>query len=231
MDLYIFDIDGTITNTVDIDDFCFQKTFEELYKINIDEINWDLLKQEASGTDSGLFSSIYRQIFNNDISVNELRKTKIHFLKMLDNYLKKMEESKIEIPGATHLLNELLERKYAVSIATGCWYESAIFKLQLIDFDMNKVPLSHSDISNERSEILLNAIEKSKVLYKKTSFNQITYIGDGFWDYLSCKKIGIDFIGLDYNNKKNLIDVNDYPVFNNYNEIENFILNKSDEKI
>ena len=58
MDLYIFDIDGTITNTVDIDDNCFQQTFEELYSINRKKINWDLLKQKASGTDSGLFSSL-----------------------------------------------------------------------------------------------------------------------------------------------------------------------------
>ena len=68
MDLYIFDIDGTITNTVDIDDNCFQQTFEELYHINREKINWDLLKQEASGTDSGLFSSLYRQLFNKEIS-------------------------------------------------------------------------------------------------------------------------------------------------------------------
>ncbi|HPI20621.1 MAG TPA: HAD hydrolase-like protein [Candidatus Kapabacteria bacterium] len=229
MDLYIFDIDGTITNTVDIDDNCFQQTFEELYGINRNQINWDLLKQEASGTDSGLFSSLYRQLFNKEISESELRKTKIYFLKLLDNNLKKIDENKIEIPGATNLINKLLENNFAVSIATGCWYESAIFKLQLIDFDTNKVPLSHSDISNERPEILLNAIEKSKILYKKTNFDKITYIGDGFWDYLSCKKIGINFIGLDYNNKRNLENVNGYKVFNSFSEIEKFILNNSRE--
>ena len=41
MKLVLFDIDGTLINSVKTDDECFVQTFDELYDIDLTKANWN----------------------------------------------------------------------------------------------------------------------------------------------------------------------------------------------
>ena len=62
MKLIIFDIDGTIANTLGIDDFCFREMLNNLYKIDFTEEEWLQIKDETSGTDSGILIKSFFEI-------------------------------------------------------------------------------------------------------------------------------------------------------------------------
>jgi beta-phosphoglucomutase-like phosphatase (HAD superfamily) len=58
MKLAIFDIDGTLTETNEVDDECFVKAFAASHQITEIETDWT---KYTHVTDSGLVSEIFRQ--------------------------------------------------------------------------------------------------------------------------------------------------------------------------
>jgi beta-phosphoglucomutase-like phosphatase (HAD superfamily) len=138
MNLAIFDIDGTLTNTNSVDDGCFVKALSEAHAIT--DINTDWASY-AHTTDSGITAQIFHERFGRNPQDSELDKFKSCFVNMLNDRYHSNSTNFTEITGASVALNRLKrESDWAVAIATGCWRESALLKLIAAQIDIEGIP-------------------------------------------------------------------------------------------
>jgi len=211
MNLFIFDIDGTILNSLNIDDGCFRDTLESIYNVKTDDIQWSKSKNETSGTDSGILNWLSDYYLKKILSDEEAEYFKKMFHSLLETEFKKYSIENLEIPGVLNILDYLINKKCCVSIATGSWYQSALLKLGSIGIPENRFPISASDNFLWRIDIIKESIIQSEEFYlnkfdSEKYFDKVIYIGDGIWDLKTAKELNIEFIGIDY--KKNKISLN-----------------------
>lgn len=193
MNLIIFDIDGTLTHTNEINSICFAQAISEHIGINDLNTNWHEYKYS---TDSGLLWEIYQKYFNNSPTSEDIASIQNRFINLLNDKFQKNHPC-IPIRGAREIIEKIhLEKNYGLAIATGGWFMTATLQLDLAKINHSEVPKAYSDEQHfERTDIILHAIEQSERYYEK-NFIDITYIGDRNWDYIAAQKLGINFIGI-----------------------------------
>ena len=224
MHLVIFDIDGTLIDSVKVDDQCFIQSFEELHNIDLSQADWN---DFTHVTDSGLTTEIFRTHLARTPTENEVIELKSHFYQLLNQRIKEITE----IKGAMKTLNTLIRHpEYAVAFATGGWKETAILKLTSIGFEIGETPLVSSNDHFSRLEITRIAIEKALTEKGLTAFDSVTYIGDGLWDFQSSMELGINFIGLDVQGNNTLLNAGATQVTNDLENLEQIRswINKND---
>lgn len=69
MNLIVFDIDGTLTQTNNVDSLCFTKAIKDTLQIT--ELNTDWASYQYS-TDSGLLTEIYENFLQRPPSIEEI---------------------------------------------------------------------------------------------------------------------------------------------------------------
>lgn len=197
--LVIFDIDGTLTATIEADDFGFIQTYKDLHNIDLGEADWSKFTHV---TDLGLSNQIFLDNFKRLPKDEEIDAIKSHFLDLLTKQFRSDPRKFSEVTGAIKFFNDLRNRIFPLAIATGGWEETALFKLEKAGFDVKEIPFANSNHHYSRLRITELAIESAKEKYA-TNFNQIIYFGDGKWDLLNCREMEIEFIGVDfYRNRK-----------------------------
>ena len=118
MNLAIFDIDGTLTNTNNVDEDCFVKALAEVHSINDIVTDWTAYPHT---TDSGITQHIFQEQFSRSPEETELSKLKGCFVGMLSEHYETDSLSFAEIRGASAALESLKQDSdWAVAIATGC---------------------------------------------------------------------------------------------------------------
>lgn len=186
--LIIFDIDGTLTKTNAIDEKCFTRTVKQLstardFKFSFDD-RWHF-------TDSYIAFQLALAQNNDSFSEQTFKQ------QFLINLRLEAENTKFEAAeGAQALLKDLRKSKVPYALATGCWRKSAEIKLRAAGFSVPKVPMATADQFFTRDEIVTQAIVSSHRFYR-TLFTDVIYIGDGYWDLITCQKLNLKFIGVD----------------------------------
>ena len=179
----MFDIDGTLVESCDIDSECFVNAVKDVTGLSI---NSDWSKYQHV-TDSGILDEV---LFSSEYSNREEIKNKIkqRFLENLEASI--ANQSVKEILGAATFLNLLQSMKdVTVFLATGSWQESAILKLESANIDFSSIPLASSNDHYSRIEIMkLAANSAAKSQYP------CTYFGDGVWDKEACSSLGYNFV-------------------------------------
>lgn len=220
MKLVIFDIDGTLTNTNEIDRIAYVEAFEALYSRRLSEEDWH---DAMHFTDLAIFIEQFERTFNRLPLEGEVKKIQDYIESAYTRTLQEKPELFKEIPGAVALFNELKAHPdYKVAIATGCWSFSAHFKLKAAGVDFTNVPLANSDHHVTREDITRDAIRLSKEHYGVNEFERIIYIGDGAWDYRTTQNLGIPLIGIDVNKSGKLQGLGARFVIDNYADKEAF---------
>jgi phosphoglycolate phosphatase-like HAD superfamily hydrolase len=194
MNLAIFDIDGTLTNTNGVDNECFVKALAEAHAITEIDTDWATYPHT---TDSGITQHIFQQRFGRNPEEAELSKFKRCFVNMLSEDYQSNSSSFAEIAGASIALNRLKrESDWTVAIATGCWRESALMKLRAAKIDIDGVPAAYAEDGLSREEILQAAVSQSLEQYPLRSFGKIVSIGDGLWDVRTARRLNFTFLGV-----------------------------------
>ena len=98
MNLAIFDIDGTLTNTNNVDEGCFVKAFAEAHSIDDIVTDWAAYPHT---TDSGITQHIFQEKFGRSPEETELSKLTSCFVSMLSEYYQSDSASFAEIAGAS----------------------------------------------------------------------------------------------------------------------------------
>lgn len=194
MKLAIFDIDGTLTETNEVDNDCFVKAFADSHRIS--DIDTDWAKYNYV-TDSGIFSEIFKERFERSPNEQDIFSFKNCFIKELSEFADRDETLFAEIPNAKAMLEMLkLEKDWAIALATGCFCDSAELKLEKARLNVNDFPIATADDAISREEILQIAIKKSLKHYRQKEFEKIVSIGDGVWDVRTAKNLSLGFIGI-----------------------------------
>lgn len=194
MKLAIFDIDGTLTKTSEIDNKCFVKAFADSHQITDIETDWTKYKHV---TDSGITSEIFNERLRRKPNKQDVDKFKSCFTKRLTECAVKDEGHFGETKNAKEMLNKLkLEKDWAIAFATGCFLNSAKLKLTMAKINVEDFPIATADDAISREEILQLAIEKSLKYFRQSHFEKVVSIGDGVWDVRTAKNLSLDFIGI-----------------------------------
>jgi len=213
----IFDIDGTLTNTTKVDDECYIDAFEALFTTSIKDVKWNQL---SNVTDWGITEELILSKLKRKSSSEEILSLKKLFLKNLsDEYVSDKTQFK-EIKGASSFYKSLLNNnKLKIGIATGGWEETANFKLKVIGINPKNVSYCNSNQFKTREEITLDVI---KQLNSNSDIEpeEIIYFGDGEWDYKTCQKLNVRFIGIDSQNNGKLRNKGALEVYNNFQRSE-----------
>lgn len=192
--LAIFDIDGTLTNTNSVDNECFVKALAETHAIT--EINTDWATYPHT-TDSGITLQIFQEKLGRDPQDPDLDKFKSCFIDMLTKQYHSNSSGFAAIAGASVALSRLKrESDWTVAIATGCWRESALFKLRAAGIDIDGTPAAFAEDGLSREEILQSAVSQSLEQYQLSSFAKTVSIGDGLWDVRTARRLSFTFLGV-----------------------------------
>jgi len=220
MNLVIFDIDGTLTLTNEVDELCFLKTAQVLISPEIKEI---VAESFTHYTDE----NIVRELFLWNTGKEPSALDYLKFSELLQTQLLEMRSQQphsfLAVEGADRVLKSL-DSNWAIALATGCWAFSANLKLAAAAIALPEaLPISTSDKVLSRQEIMLNAIELAKQRNEVAHFDHIVYVGDGIWDLRTCASLGIPFVGIEAQGKlSKQIALGDFYKLNNYNDLEYF---------
>jgi len=190
--LIVFDIDGTLTDSIKI----HQKAFiEMLLEIGVENIPSGF-HEFKHHTDSYIVKEIYETLRKEPFSNQKF----IQFEKGLTEKI--VQETISEIKGAKNLI-EKLERtsNYAVCYATGSLRKAAEHKLKSIGVNFHEMQLVASDSTYEREKIVAHAIANAIAYYDVKKFERIISVGDGIWDLFTAKNLNLEFIGIGVENK------------------------------
>ncbi len=220
MQLAIFDIDGTLTDTSAMDNRCFERALTELFGFGETADQWHECPHVS---DSGLVQFIFQQQFNRLPNDEEITRLQTKFLALMHEAVAAEPHTAAPINGAVTAFSQMLgESNWGVAIATGCWQASAHFKLQQALVDFARVPLAHSDHLPAREDILTDAVAQAESHYQ-TRFERIVYIGDALWDVRTTRNLRMPFVGIAHGERAArlrdagashvLPDYTDYPRF------------------
>lgn len=194
MKLAIFDIDGTLTGTDDVDSQCFVKAFSDEFQIEEINTNW---AEYGHTTDSGITLQIFQERLGRAPEASELFGLQRRFVDLLQEHFTATPALFTEIPGASLMLRRLAGAKdWAIAFATGGWRASACMKLQAAGLDIEGLPTAFADDSISREDIVKTAVSRAKAVYAQPDFEKIVCIGDGIWDVMTAAQLELPFVGV-----------------------------------
>ena len=194
--LAIFDIDGTLTQTNEVDEACFREAVAEVFRIENVSTDWASYRYS---TDSGILWQLLNEHKGREIGSIEIQEFKTAFVRKFELAYAADPKSFNAVRGAKEILETLpLNSAWSVAIATGAWKESAQFKLKHSGvMSDSKVPIRFADDHFDRFEIIRKAWKDAERFYNVQKFDKVVYVGDGIWDQQAAQKLGIGFVGID----------------------------------
>lgn len=193
MQLAIFDVDGTLTQSNELDNHCFSQAFADEFDCHTSSASWHDCPHI---TDSGLTHHILTRHFARAPHVDEITRLQRRFMDLLTTAVAQTPAALPPIPGAARAFERIQkEPAWAVAIATGCWQVSAHFKLQHAQINIAGVPIACANNWLAREEVLSDAIKQATALYQ-TKFERVVYVGDGLWDVRTTRNLKLPFVGV-----------------------------------
>jgi phosphoglycolate phosphatase-like HAD superfamily hydrolase len=191
MHLLIFDIDGTLTETMKIDEECFVRSLKDVFGFDDIDTDWS---HYPHTTDSGIFHDVFTTRIGQSPTAQEVSRFRQHFVQLLA--AASSESPFAPVAGADRLLTRLAQGdSYRVSLATGGWRDSARLKMASAGMCFDDHPAASADDALDRESIMMLSKQRAAERYG-ASFTFTMYVGDGVWDARACRGAGIPFIGI-----------------------------------
>ena len=184
--LAIFDNDGTICDTQDVEGPCFAKAIEHVTGISLSSLDWTSYEEPTS-------SAIVRDLLAGDpAALVKEEEIKREFTRLLKEEQPRFPGDFSPLPGAVLFIERLkAENICTVAIATGCFDASARFKLQCCGIDLDDFPHATSSDTPRRRAIIPLAAARAGFEVSK-----VVYFGDAPWDVVVSRLLGVPMIGI-----------------------------------
>ena len=187
----MFDIDGTLTETMKVDEECFVRSFEHIFGlVNIDT-DWS---HYPHTTDPGIFNDVFTSRTGRTPTAQDVSQFRQHFIQLLG--ATSSQSPFAPVAGARRLLSRLAQGgSHRASLATGGWRDSARLKMASAGMCFDAHPAATADDALDRESIMRLSMQRAAERYGE-SFACTVYVGDGVWDARACRSVGIPFIGI-----------------------------------
>jgi phosphoglycolate phosphatase-like HAD superfamily hydrolase len=186
MNAVIFDIDGTLIESMAFDTALYIKAVNNILGSLVIHPDWNHYRHV---TDTGILSEILKDNGRED-SLSNRNAVREEFGKLMERYL---SLNHVEaLPGAIDLVRKMkTDSGFVLGIATGGWGHTARQKLLAAGFDIDGIPMKSSDDSSERIEIMRQCLSTMG-----NGHQRIWYVGDREWDIEATRRLGWNFIGI-----------------------------------
>jgi phosphoglycolate phosphatase-like HAD superfamily hydrolase len=184
--LAVFDNDGTICNTQDVEGVCYAKAIERVTGRSLSILDWTIYEEPTS-------TAIIRDLLAGDPSAPAKQdEIKREFVRLLEEERSRFQDDFTPVPGAVQFIERLMEEKIcAVAIATGCFDTSARFKLQCCGIALDDFPHATSSDTPRRRDIITLAAARAGF-----EVSSVVYFGDAPWDLRVSRILGVPMIGI-----------------------------------
>lgn len=217
----MFDLDGTLADTMQTDEECFVGALFDVFGFKNVNTDWSAYRH---ATDSGILLELFEQRLNRGPQWDEIEKFQSRFVMLLDDAFQNPNRFG-PIPGAEVLLAKLANcGDFGTALATGGWKISAQWKLQKAGLNFSFGASAYADDDYSREGIMSCALQRALARYGQTRFDAVIYIGDAIWDVRASKKLGYHFIGIGGGARaEKLRSAGAKTVFSDYTNTNSFI--------
>lgn len=188
--LAVFDVDGTLCDTVEIDLECFLGAVGSVYGDRASALD---LQDAPHITDAGILHWISLSIRSRPPMENEVTAVKRAFVKQLSDARRADPKRFREVPGARRMIEQLRGEGWDVVAATGGWRAPTLLKLAAARI-ADKLLAASSDDSCERAQVFSLAIQRARE--DEEARRKVVLVGDGTWDLATATALGTGFIGV-----------------------------------
>lgn len=194
MNLALFDIDGTLTDTVGLCDDGFARAIAHVAGVP----PFDLLDELwHDATDSGLAARHFEHHTGRRATEDEMRAIRERFTAHLDA----ADVTAGPVPGAPGVLVAVGAREgWRTGIATGNWRSMAALKFRWAGMPFPDLPMGAADDARARSDILRAAIaraaDRAAERAELAAFDRVVYFGDGAHDVHAARDVEIGFVAV-----------------------------------
>jgi phosphoglycolate phosphatase-like HAD superfamily hydrolase len=184
--LAIFDNDGTLCDSQEVEGVCYARAIEHVTGKSLSTLDWTTYDEPTS-------TAIVRDLLAGD-AASERKEAEIEreFVRLLEEERPKFPGDFCPLPGAVEFIERLQrDRICSVAIATGCFDASARFKLQCCGLALDAFPYATSSDAPRRRDIIPLAASRAGF-----DLASVIYFGDGLWDVRVSRILGIRMIGI-----------------------------------
>ncbi len=193
MKLVMFDMDGTLTDSVSLDDNCYVQAVEQALGLTNIVTDWESYPHASS---NGCLMEILRAARGHGPTPEEDRAVQHKLVALMHDMAERRNKRTVEIAGAAASVQAVLDAGHAVAIASGDWQLTAHHKLRSARIPFEKLPSAYCDVSHVRTEIMQTALVRARAHYDVMEFDRIVYVGDGAWDVKACRELSWPLIGI-----------------------------------
>lgn len=179
--LVIFDIDGTLTQSAEVDTQLWVQAVGELFGFKNVNTDWSTYRYV---TDSGILNEQFETQLGRLPAADETQRMIARFAELWAN------QEIQETPGARQFWRRLQADGHQVAVASGGWRSVALHKLETAGFPTQGMMGAFSDDAISREGIIRIARERSG------TSGPAMYVGDGVWDARAARNEGIPFVGV-----------------------------------
>ena len=177
--LAIFDLDGTLVQSYELDGECFVAACHDA--LGLAEVDTDWARYDHV-TDPGIAAQIIRERRGRAPNAGELDRLQSAFCVRLAEAASR-DGAFAALPGAAGLLAALRARAdWAMALATGGWREAARVKIGRSGLDLDDLPAAFGEDGPSRQGIVRAAIARAREHAGVDDFARIVCIGDGVGD-------------------------------------------------
>jgi phosphoglycolate phosphatase-like HAD superfamily hydrolase len=194
MTLVMFDIDGTLTETFQVDEECYVQALKDVFGFSGVSMDWSAYKHTS---DSGIIDELCQTRLSRAATQAECVAFQSRFIELLSDAALASPHCFRPVAGAADLLQTLAgSADYVVSLATGGWKVSAQFKLKQARLEIEGLPAAFADDALAREKIMETSLQRAAHRHGRSEFASVVYVGDGVWDFKAAKKLGFQFVGI-----------------------------------
>jgi len=216
--MVVFDIDGTLCRTSQVDDDCWSRMACEVLGLESISTDWS---DYPHSTDGAIAEALVREHLGHDPDPTIIAGMQDRFVELLHEAHDEDPDLFQETPGAGVILEYLSDRGVDIAIATGGWTRSARFKLRKAGLDRDDVAAAFACDAHPREAIIAKAIERAcqQCAMSPPPAKDVTYVGDGVWDLRAANRMGIGFIGIASGERaRDLLEAGATTVFPDFND-------------
>lgn len=189
--LLVFDIDGTLTDSVVVHQNAFRNALTAMGFFNFDD-NWSNYMHH---TDSYIFKTIFETINARKVEKEDIETFEGILANLLLTYTNNNPIT--EMPGARLFLQQVsINSGYDIVFATGSLLQPTKLKLAQCGIVIDEKLLVATNGFFSREELVSHAISEAKKYYDVNQYDEVYSFGDGRWDYETARNLNLKFIGI-----------------------------------